>query len=75
MVEDEATIRTIVAAILRKHGYRPVSCCDGVKALAILGANPGRFSLVLTDVDMPRIGGVALARALSEQYPKFECCS
>jgi len=69
VVDDEAPIRNLVAGILGQHGYRVVSCGDGVEAITLFNAHPGEISLVVTDVDMPRAGGVALARALLQLRP------
>lgn len=69
IVEDDALVRHAVAEILEKYGYRVVSCADGVDAKAVFGSRPDEISLVVTDVDMPRLGGVALARALLELRP------
>jgi PAS domain S-box-containing protein len=69
LVDDDAPIRETGAAILEKHGYRVVSCVDGVEALIQFLARAADISLVITDVDMPRIGGAELARTLSEIRP------
>ena len=64
-----AAIRDMVAEILGRHRYRVLSCVDGVEAITLFYTNPDDFSLVLTDVDMPRLGGAALARALLQLRP------
>jgi PAS domain S-box-containing protein len=69
VVDDNDAIRETIAAILTKHGYRVASCRDGVDAITSFTASPEKISLVVTDVDMPRLGGVALARALSKLCP------
>jgi two-component system cell cycle sensor histidine kinase/response regulator CckA len=69
VVDDNAAIRAMVTEILGRHGYHVISCVDGVEAITLFNANPDDFSLVLTDVDMPRLGGAALARALLQLRP------
>ena len=69
VVDDDAAIRQIVGTILRKHRYRVVSCGDGLEALTVFGSRRSEISLVVTDVDMPRLGGVALARAVVQLQP------
>jgi CheY-like chemotaxis protein len=69
VVDDDPSIRDSVAAILEKHGYRVIRCSDGVEAIAVFNAHLGNFSLVITDVDMPHLGGVALASALLRLRP------
>jgi CheY-like chemotaxis protein len=59
-------------ATLRKLGYRLLEAADGQEALEIMAAETGRVELVVTDVVMPRLGGVELAaqvRASQEGLP------
>jgi PAS domain S-box-containing protein len=69
LVDDNAPIRDMGTTILEKHGYRVVSCVDGVEAILLFIARAGEISLVITDVDMPRLGGTELARTLSQIRP------
>ncbi len=69
VVDDEAPIRDIATAILTEHGFRVVACADGLEALELFATRASEFSLILTDVDMPRLGGVALARAALQIRP------
>ena len=66
VVDDDKAFREIVTVIVGNRGYRVVSCADGLEALTLFNARPNEFSLVVTDVDMPRLGGVALARAVRQ---------
>ena len=69
VVDDEAVFSELVTTILETNGYRVVSCRDGVEAISLFAPRHAEFSLVITDVDMPRLGGVALARALLRIFP------
>ena len=69
VVDDEALICELISTILGNHGYRVVSCSDGVEAITLFATRPGEIPLVITDVEMPHLGGVALARALLHLYP------
>ena len=71
VVDDDVTLRDIISETLGNHGYRVVSCGDGMEAIALFEAHPEKFSLVITDVDMPRLGGVALAHALLRLRPNL----
>jgi len=71
LVDDDALIRDTGAAILERHGYRVVSCADGVEAISVFSARANDISLVITDVDMPRLGGAELAAALSRIRPNI----
>jgi nitrogen-specific signal transduction histidine kinase/CheY-like chemotaxis protein len=62
VVEDEAGVRRALARALREGGYEVVEAGDGGEALELAAAR--RFDALVTDVDMPRVGGVDLARRL-----------
>jgi len=69
VVDDDTGFRHIGTAILEKHGYRVLSCADGVEAIILFISRAPDISLVITDVDMPRLGGTELARALPQLRP------
>ncbi|MGH9039464.1 MAG: ATP-binding protein, partial [Acidimicrobiia bacterium] len=68
LVEDEDGLRRLCVEVLRSAGYIVTAAGDGQVALDLLltGAAP---DLVVTDVVMPRVGGVELARRLGEELP------
>ncbi len=57
VVDDEETIRSTVARMLRLTGFEPVLVCDGREAVEVYRAEPGRFALVLLDLTMPHMDG------------------
>ncbi len=63
VVEDEAEVRQILVQALTSFGYRVYEAADGVDALTILRSEDGHIQLVLTDVVMPRMGGMELCEA------------
>jgi two-component system cell cycle sensor histidine kinase/response regulator CckA len=68
VVEDEAGVRRALARALREGGYEVLEAGDGEEALELASAR--RFDALVTDVDMPRLGGIDLARRLaSERAP------
>lgn len=69
IAEDEASVRAFVcrALELRKHEVTAVG--DGVEALEALAA--GEFDLLLTDIVMPVMDGIALALKVSKDYPSL----
>jgi PAS domain S-box-containing protein len=71
VVDDEAAVRETVAAILSKHGYRVLGAEDGVEAVNQVITHSAELVLVVTDVDMPRLGGAALARILAQLRPEM----
>lgn len=73
IVEDDASLRNVVADALGQHGYRIMSCADGVEAITLFTIHSDEISVILTDVDMPNLGGVALVRALLQLRPDLRC--
>jgi two-component system response regulator AtoC len=67
VVDDEEPLRQLLAVILRDHGYEPRAVASAEEALKELAAR--EYDLVLTDVRMPRMDGIALTRAVQERQP------
>lgn len=68
IVEDEPFIRMAAADIVADLGVTPYEAADADEALAILDAHP-EIRLLFTDVNMPGMDGVALARRARELRP------
>lgn len=65
LVEDNGINREIEEELLKNLGYRVESACDGVSAYELLKASePGRYALVLMDIEMPGMNGYETARAI-----------
>lgn len=69
VVDDEPSIRDITRATLERFGYRVITAEDGVAALNIYSDRMGEISVVLTDLAMPNMDGLALARSIREADP------
>ena len=69
VVDDEEPLRLLVARGLGMDGHACVTAADGAEALDILVAEAGRFDLLLTDIRMPLMDGIALALAAKQQFP------
>jgi len=72
LVEDDEAASALMARILRLAGYQVLQASDGQEALEMIdrGEVP-ELELLLTDVVMPRMGGLQLARALRERRPEL----
>jgi PAS domain S-box-containing protein len=70
VADDEECILRITETILVKNGYRVVSAIDGADALAIFAKRMGEIKVVLADVMMPVMDGVALSRVLRRMSPR-----
>ena len=64
VADDEPAVALAIKAALKFCGYTVLTVSNGEAALDHVQAEPGRFSLVLTDHNMPGLGGLALVRAL-----------
>jgi two-component system cell cycle response regulator CpdR len=71
LAEDEESLRMLVARALKQAGHEVVAQCDGAAALDCLARSNGDFDLLLTDIRMPIMDGIALALAASRDYPRL----
>jgi len=69
LVEDEPAVREVASNMLTRLGYRVLTATNGREALEMCHQHPGEIALVLTDVTMPEMGGIMLARLLKAKYP------
>jgi two-component system, cell cycle sensor histidine kinase and response regulator CckA len=69
VVEDEVLVRNFVCLQLQRDGYQVLAAADGVEALQVARAYTGMIHMLLTDVMMPRMDGLALARQMLEERP------
>ncbi|HEX8724242.1 MAG TPA: two-component regulator propeller domain-containing protein [Gemmatimonadaceae bacterium] len=71
LVDDETQVRVVTERALASFGYRVLSAADGVDALDVAAAYDGPIHLLLTDVRMPRMGGLELAARLMSLRPEM----
>jgi two-component system, cell cycle response regulator CpdR len=69
IAEDEDGLRALVARALMLDGHDVVTTCDGAEALEVLTREQGAFGLLLTDIRMPVMDGIALALATARDHP------
>lgn len=69
IVDDEESILQVARAILENHGYRVLTAVEATEALAIFALRMNEVDLVLTDLAMPFMDGVALIRTLQKMKP------
>ena len=67
LAEDEPSVREFVQRALVHQGHEVTSVSDGGEALEAL--QDERYDLLLTDIVMPRLDGVALALKVSKEFP------
>lgn len=71
LVEDEPSLRRLAHRILDGSGYRVIEAADGAEALEVAAAFDEPIHALVTDVVMPRLGGIELARRLRRDRPRL----
>ena len=69
IAEDEEVLRAMCARALATDGHHIATASDGGEALEILIRERGRFYMLLSDVRMPIMDGIALALAAARDFP------
>ena len=66
LAEDDESLRGFLARALERAGYEVTACADGEEAVAVLGED---WDLLLTDIVMPGIDGIEVARQAAARHP------
>ena len=69
VVDDEAALVAVTSEALKRIGYEPIGCSDGVAALAAFDAAEGAIGAAIVDEVMPELSGTQLARRLRRTRP------
>jgi CheY-like chemotaxis protein len=67
LVEDEESLRRATQRVLERLGYRVLGAADGAEALEVFRTHRATIDLILSDVVMPRLGGVGLYQAIRRE--------
>ena len=71
IADDEDSMRQLVARAIAMDGHETVTAQDGAEALEILTSANGAFDLLLTDIQMPVMDGIALALSAARDFPRL----
>lgn len=71
LTEDDDSVRAFVSRALQLDGHSVEVACNGMEALDRLTEDDGRFDLLVTDVKMPVMDGIALAHEAAENWPNL----
>jgi len=71
IAEDDESVGALVARALSQEGHEITPAADGAEALDRLVQAQGRFDLLLTDIKMPVMDGIALALATARDHPEI----
>ena len=66
LAEDDESLRGFLARALERAGYEVTACADGEEAVAVLEED---WDLLLTDIVMPGIDGIEVARQAAARHP------
>ena len=69
IAEDDDAVRDMVVRALNEDGHELTAASDGAAALEALNRQNGQFDLLLSDVKMPVMDGIALALAAGRDHP------
>ncbi len=69
IADDEDSMRSLVARAIAMDGHDIVTAEDGAEALEIISRENGGFDLLLTDIKMPIMDGIALALTVKRDFP------
>ena len=70
IVDDEPPIRTLLAQILTRSGYRVRSCAGGLSALSEIGRETP--DILLSDLHMPGMSGFELLALVRQRFPEIK---
>src|SRR5262249_40534132 len=71
LVDDDEALRRLARRILRQQGFHVIEASDGAEALDVVSAYAVPVDLLLTDVIMPKVNGLVLARRLLQERPLY----
>ena len=71
LAEDDQNVREFVSRALVHAGHEVVAAEDGGIASEIVVAEEGRFDLLLSDIKMPVMDGIALALSVAASHPNL----
>ena len=69
IVEDDESVRSLAARALERAGHRVTVAEDGEQGFARIQEAGGGYDLVVSDIRMPAMDGIEMARAASARYP------
>ncbi len=68
-VDDNQMLSRLSCDILRTHGFRAVAACSAAEALEAFEKE--QFDILVTDLRMPDVDGLQLARAIRDRNPRL----
>lgn len=72
IVEDDESVRTLAARALERAGHAVDIAADGAQGLALIRAAQGSYDLVVSDIRMPEMDGIEMAKAAAALFPAMK---
>jgi CheY-like chemotaxis protein len=69
VAEDHEDVRLAIWNILKASGFTVLAAYDGIAALELSRIYPGTIDVLLSDMDMPRMGGLELCQTIATERP------
>lgn len=69
LVEDDDSVRILAARALEKAGHAVEQACDGARGLECIKAAAGSYDLIVSDIRMPEMDGIEMAKAAASAFP------
>jgi two-component system, cell cycle sensor histidine kinase and response regulator CckA len=70
LVEDEEALRESVSTYLDLHGYKVLEASNGAQAVHIASQHAGSLDVLITDIILPKLSGVEIAREVARTSPQ-----
>jgi two-component system cell cycle sensor histidine kinase/response regulator CckA len=70
VADDEDLLRSLMQEVLERNGYEVLTASDGAEALAVYSTNANRISLLVSDIKMPHLTGVEVAKRILAERPE-----
>ncbi|MGI8618380.1 MAG: response regulator [Gemmatimonadaceae bacterium] len=71
IADDEEPVRRVASRLLARNGYEVREAANGAEALRMLSAANGEIDLLVSDIIMPEMGGLELARRVATDFPSL----
>jgi two-component system, cell cycle response regulator CpdR len=72
IVEDDESVRTLAARALERAGHMIDIAADGAQGLVLIRAARGGYDLVVSDIRMPEMDGIQMAKAAASLFPAMK---
>jgi two-component system cell cycle sensor histidine kinase/response regulator CckA len=72
LVEDQASVRSVITIILKSLGYQITAVNSGEEALAVIKPDKSKYDLLLSDIILPKMNGITLTEEVKKILPTIK---